>query len=40
MPPRWGAAGAIAAMLFWIWVSSLIFLFGAELAAAAGLRRR
>jgi membrane protein len=34
----WGAAGAIAAMLFWIWVSSLIFLFGAELArAAAGL---
>jgi membrane protein len=37
----WGAAGAIAAMLFWIWVSSLIFLFGAELAAAAaGIRKR
>ncbi len=28
----WGAAAAIVALLFWVWSSVLIFLFGAELA--------
>lgn len=35
----WGAASAVAVMLFWVWVSSLIFLFGAELARAVALPR-
>lgn len=30
----WGAAAAIVALLFWVWSSVLVFLFGAELARA------
>jgi uncharacterized BrkB/YihY/UPF0761 family membrane protein len=29
----------VAVMLFWVWVSSPIFLFGAELARAVALPR-